>query len=61
MTSVSSLKSVSEYAKEVGKSERHIRRLCVDNKLLSFKIGHTWAVIGPHLKGESRDNNHLGK
>ena len=56
MRASESLKSVSEYAKEVGKSERHIRRLCVDNKLLSFKIGNQWAVIGPHLKGEKRDN-----
>lgn len=49
------LKSVSEYAKQVGKSERQIRRLCVDNKLLSFKIGNQWAVIGPLLKGEKND------
>ena len=56
MTSVSSLKSVSEYAKEVGKSERHIRRLCVDNKLLSFKVGNQWCVIGEHLKNENNLN-----
>ena len=56
MTSVSSLKSVSEYAKEVGKSERTIRQQCVDNKLLSFKIGNQWCVIGEHLKGEKRES-----
>ncbi len=54
MKSVASLKSVSEYAKEVGKPERTIRQQCVDNKLLAFKIGNQWAVVGPHLKGESK-------
>jgi len=49
---MSSLKSVSEYAKEVGKPERTIRQQCVDNKLLAFKIGNQWAVVGPKLKGE---------
>jgi len=49
---INSLKSVSQYAKEVGKSERQIRRLCVDKKLLSFKIGNQWTVVGPLLKGE---------
>lgn len=51
---ISGLKSVSQYAKEVGKSERQIRRLCVDKKLLSFKIGNQWTVVGPHLEGEKR-------
>jgi hypothetical protein len=49
---MSSLKSVSEYAKEVGKPERTIRQQCIDNKLLAFKIGNQWAVVGPKLKGE---------
>ena len=49
---MSSLKSVSEYAKEVGKPERTIRQQCVDNKLLAFKIGNQWAVVGERLKGE---------
>ena len=57
MQSASSLKSVSEYAKLVGKPERTIRQQCIDNKLLSFKIGNQWAIVGEHLKGESRDNN----
>ena len=52
-----SLKSVSEYAKLVGKPERTIRQQCIDNKLLSFKIGNQWAIVGEHLKGENRDNN----
>ena len=54
MQSAASLKSVSEYAKLVGKPERTIRQQCIDNKLLSFKIGHTWAIVGEHLKGEKR-------
>ena len=49
-----SLKSVSEYAKEVGKPERTIRQQCVDNKLLAFKIGNQWAIAGERLKGEKR-------
>lgn len=53
---MSSLKSVSEYAKEVGKPERTIRQQCVDNKLLAFKIGNQWAVVGPKLKGESNES-----
>ena len=57
MQSATSLKSVSEYAKLVGKPERTIRQQCIDNKLLSFKIGHTWAIVGEHIKGEKRDNN----
>lgn len=57
MVSASSLKSVSEYAKEVGKPERTIRQQCIDNKLLSFKIGNQWAIVGKHLEGESRDYN----
>lgn len=57
MKSATSLRSVSEYAKEVGKPERTIRQQCIDNKLLSFKIGNQWAIVGEHLKGESRDNN----
>ena len=57
MKSATSLKSVSEYAKEVGKPERTIRQQCIDNKLLSFKIGNQWAIVGEHLKGENRDNN----
>ena len=52
MKAASSLKSVSEYAKEVGKPERTIRQQCVDNKLLAFKIGNQWAVVGERLKGE---------
>ena len=47
-----SLKSVSEYAVEVGKSVRHIRRLCESGKLLAFKIGNQWAVAGKRLEGE---------
>lgn len=57
MRASESLKSVSEYAKLVGKPERTIRQQCIDNKLLSFKIGNQWAIVGEHLKGESRDNN----
>ena len=57
MKSTSSLKSVSEYAKLVGKPERTIRQQCIDNKLLSFKIGNQWAIVGEHLKGESNDYN----
>lgn len=52
MKSVSSLKSVSEYAKLVGKPERTIRQQCVDNKLLAFKIGNQWAIAGERIKGE---------
>ena len=47
-----SLKSVSEYAKEVGKPERTIRQQCTNGKLLAFKVGNQWAVIGNKLKGE---------
>lgn len=49
---MSSLKSVSEYAKETGKPERTIRQQCVDNKLLAFKIGNQWAIAGERIKGE---------
>lgn len=49
---MSSLKSVSEYAKEVGKPERTIRQQCVTNKLLSFKVGNQWAIVGERLKNE---------
>lgn len=56
MRASESLKSVSEYAKLVGKPERTIRQQCIDNKLLSFKIGNQWAIVGDHLKGENRDN-----
>ena len=51
---MSSLKSVSEYAKLVNKPERTIRQQCIDNKLLSFKIGNQWAIVGEHLKGERK-------
>ena len=51
---MSSLKSVSEYAKEVNKPERTIRQQCIDNKLLAFKIGKQWAVVGERLKGEMK-------
>ena len=54
MKAATRLKSGSEYAKEVGKPERTIRQQCIDNKLLSFKIGNQWAIVGPHLKGEKR-------
>lgn len=49
---MSSLKSVSEYAKEVNKPERTIRQQCVSGKLLAFKIGNQWAVAGERIKGE---------
>lgn len=52
MQSASSLKSVSEYAKEVNKPERTIRQQCVNGKLLAFKIGNQWAVAGERIKGE---------
>jgi hypothetical protein len=52
MKSASSLKSVSEYAKEVGKPERTIRQQCVDNKLLAFKVGNQWCVVGPYKENE---------
>lgn len=52
MKAAESLKSVSEYAKLVNKPERTIRQQCTTGKLLAFKVGHTWAVIGERLKGE---------
>lgn len=54
MRASESLKSVSEYAKLVGKPERTIRQQCIDNKLLSFKVGNQWAIIGEHIKGEMK-------
>ena len=41
-----SLKSVSEYAKLVGKPERTIRQQCATNKLLAFKVGSQWVIAG---------------
>ena len=54
MRASESLKSVSEYAKLVNKPERTIRQQCIDNKLLAFKIGYSWAIVGERLKGEMK-------
>ena len=54
MRASENLKSVSEYAKLVNKPERTIRQQCIDNKLLAFKIGKQWAVVGERLKGEMK-------
>lgn len=57
MKSLDSLKSVSDYAKMVGKPERTIRHQCETGKLFAQKVGYSWIVIGEYLEGESRDNN----
>jgi hypothetical protein len=49
-----SLKSVREYAEQVGMSDRQIRRQCESGKLLAFKIGSQWAVAGKRLEGENK-------
>lgn len=49
---MSSLKSVSEYAAEVGKPVRTIRNQCANGKLLAMRVGNQWAVIGERLKNE---------
>ena len=50
--SARSMRTVTEYAKEVGKPERTIRQQCVDNKLLAFKVGNQWCVVGPYKENE---------
>ena len=46
MKAAESLKSVTEYAKLVGKPERTIRNQCVTGKLLAFKVGSQWIIAG---------------
>ena len=52
--SARSMRTVTEYAKEVGKPERTIRHQCVKQKLMAQKIGSQWIVFGEFLKGESK-------
>ena len=52
--SAGSMRSVTEYAKEVGKPERTIRHQCANKKLMAEKIGSQWVVFGEFVDGEKK-------
>lgn len=54
MKTLESMKSVSEYAKLVGKPERTIRNQCKTGKLFADKVGNQWVVFGEYLEGEKK-------
>lgn len=52
-----SLKTTKEFATEIGKTPRQVRRMCETNKILSFKLGGTWCIVGFYEKGERNDHH----